>query len=177
MEEMLELIPAFGSATRIAGAIMVVHSFSVSVRANSGYITFLEIVVFKAVHTSACEDLSMQSLAAQFTAARRSELIIFLLWPEGDIHRPNFSDSSSQLRRVREMNSPSAARATRSNSPSSASEKPQHTQWLKFASPLDLHSSILLVQFHVAPCFHKLSQLHVGCNYDPYSCCSFVFQM
>jgi len=82
---------------------MDVHSFSVSVRADSGYISFLEIVVFRAVHASACEDLPMRSLAAQFTAARRSELIIFLFWPEGDIHRPSISDSSSQLRRVREM--------------------------------------------------------------------------
>ena len=66
----------------------------------------------RAVHASACaDDLPMRSLAAQFTAARRRELIIFLFWPDEDIHSPSISDLSSQLRRVREMNSPSAARA------------------------------------------------------------------
>jgi len=82
-DDMLELIPAFGIAARIAGAMMEVHSFSVSVRAGSGYISFLDIVVFNAFQASACDDLPIRSLAAQFTAARRRKFIIFLFfWQE-----------------------------------------------------------------------------------------------
>jgi len=66
---MICIILAFGRAARIAGAIMEVHSFSVSVRAGSGYISF-HIVVFKAFHASACDDLPGRSFAAQLTAAR-----------------------------------------------------------------------------------------------------------
>jgi len=79
---------------------MEVHTFSVSVRAGSGYISFLDIVVFKAFHASACDDLPSRSFAAQLTAARQRELIIFVFSPAG----PSISDSSSQFRRVNEIN-------------------------------------------------------------------------
>jgi len=118
---MHELIPAFGRAARITGAIMEVHYFSVSVRARSGYISFLDIIVFKAFHASACDDLPSRNFVAQLTAARRRELIIFVFFPAGDIQRPSISDSLSQFRRVNEMNSLSVFLATRSKVPMSAS--------------------------------------------------------
>jgi len=67
---MHKLIPAFGIPARITGAIMEVHSFSVSLRAGSGYISFLDIVVFQAFHASTCNDLPSPNSAAQLTAPR-----------------------------------------------------------------------------------------------------------